>query len=413
MNVRSFATAAVALSSAALLAAGAWAQSAKDESVLGRPRPDYSPIGVEIGGGGLFILYPRITGTLVYDDNIYREEESQSDDLLAIVQPELRLESDWDSHALNAGIAAAIGRHFQESRANYEDWLAFASGRVDITEDSSASGEIEYARQHEDRGDPDSAGRRLSTIQFDRLTRRLGLDFRGSPIFARTTAEWTSFNYHDEDGLNYDDRDYNYYETRLRLGAEVSPSVSVFVEPGYNWRVYDGLDDFGFDNDSHGYDVRAGVTYDVTAVTFLELFGGYFNQRYDDGRFDPVSGVGFGAELTWNPNDVMTVTGTVGRTVHETGVRNASGLVDTGVDLRVDYELLENLIGSAHASVHHEDFEGIRRADNVEVVGVGLTYFVNPYLSGGLDYAYGERNSHHTGEDYRFNRVMLRVSGAL
>ncbi len=406
-------TVAAAVSGAALLAAGAWAQSARDETVLGRPRPDYSPIGVAVGGGGLFTVYPRVTVGTVFDDNVYREEHNRNSDIAVLVQPELRVESDWDVHALGLGAVATIVRYRDESNADYEDFSANANGRLDISEDVAASSFVEWARLHEDRGDPNTVQAEGDSIEFNRFTRRLALDYQGSPVFGRVSGEWTTFNYHDNNDFNFDDRDYEFYEARLRVGTEVTPSISLFVEPGYNQRVYDGRDDFGFDRDSQGYDVRAGATYDVTAVTFLEAFAGYYRQEYDDPRFATSNGFGFGVEAIWNPNDVTTVTGRISRTVRETAIEDVSGIRDTGVDLRVDYELLDNLVASAHGSVHGEHFHGTGRDDDVRLFGGGLTYFVNPYLQAGLDYTFGERNSHVDGEGYRFNAVTARLTGAL
>jgi hypothetical protein len=78
-------SAAALVSGVALLAAGAWAQTAKDETVLGRPRPDYSPIGIEVGGGGLFTLFPKVTVGAIYDDNVFREEHHGQGDVAVLV----------------------------------------------------------------------------------------------------------------------------------------------------------------------------------------------------------------------------------------------------------------------------------------------------------------------------------------
>jgi hypothetical protein len=406
-------SAAALVSGVALLAAGAWAQTAKDETVLGRPRPDYSPIGIEVGGGGLFTLFPKVTVGAIYDDNVFREEHHGQGDVAVLVQPELHLKSDWEAHALGVGAVASIVRYRNETQADYEDWSGYAEGRLEITEDVTASAFGEWARLHEDRGDPSSVASDEESIQIDRFTRRLALDYQGSPIFGRVSGEWLTYDYHDGNDFNYDDRDFDQYEARVRVGAEVTPSVSVFVEPGYNWRVYDGVDDFGFDRDSHGYDARVGATYDVTAVTFLEAFGGYFRQEYEDQRFPTLDGFAAGVEATWNPNDVTTVTALVSRTLRETAILNVSAIRDTGIDLRVDYELLEDLVASAHGALHEEHFHGIGRDDNVRTLGAGLTYFINPYFQAGLDYTFGERNSHVDGEGYRYNTVAVRLTGAL
>jgi hypothetical protein len=237
MKPARFVFAAVAVPIAMLPAASTFAQMPNDATVLGRPRPDYSPIGVPLGGGGLFTLYPRVTVGTVYDDNVFREEHHANADVALTLQPELHLESDWDVHALGFGAAATIARYRDQSRADYQDWNIFANGRLDITDDLAASAFTEFAKLHEDRGSPDSAAANQDNIEFYRFTWQAALDYKGSPIFTRITGEWDSYNYQDNNGINYDDRDYELYVTRLRVGAELTPSISAFVEPGYNRRV--------------------------------------------------------------------------------------------------------------------------------------------------------------------------------
>src|SRR5436309_10648158 len=116
MKPARFVFAAVAVSIAMLPAALAFAQILNDATVLGRPRPDYSPIGVPLGGGGLFTVYPRITVGTIYDDNVLREEHHPHADVAVSLQPEVRLQSDWDVHALGVGAVANIVRHRDQSR---------------------------------------------------------------------------------------------------------------------------------------------------------------------------------------------------------------------------------------------------------------------------------------------------------
>lgn len=404
--------ATVVLLGTVVAATTALPQTAKDESVLGRPRPDYTPIGVELGDSG-FTLFPKLTTGIVYDDNVFRDESNRNADIAAVLQPEVEVRSDWEIHEAVLGASATIARYRDEERANYADYLAYADGRLDVTDESGISSHSEYARLHEDRGDPNGTPRNRDTVQYQRLTQRLGLDFALSPAFLRISGAVVRYAYNDQNGVNYDDQDRTDLEGRVRVGVEVSPRMALFVEPGVNQREYDTIDDLGFDRDSQGWDVRAGVTYDLTGVTFLEVFGGYYTQDYDDTQFSSTQGFGMGAELTWNPTDVATVTGLVSRTIRETDVRGASGIADTGVEVTVDYEILENWLGQVHGSVHAEQFQDKSRVDNVEEVGVGTTYLINENFSAGVDYTYGERNSDVRGEAYRFNRVFLRLISAL
>ena len=132
----------------------------------------------------------------------------------------MRLESDWDVHAFDAGVVANIVRYTDQSRANYQDWNTYANGRLDITDDLAASAGVEFAKQHEDRGSPDSAAPDQDNIEFYRFARRAALDYKGAPIFTRVTGEWDSYDYQDNQGFNYDAA----ITSSTRLGCGSAPS---------------------------------------------------------------------------------------------------------------------------------------------------------------------------------------------
>src|SRR5262245_49078282 len=97
---RSGRLAALALAGVLLPGAAAWGQDAIGESVLGRPRPGYDPLGIDLFAGpndpgSPFVLYPSVTVTGGWDDNVFRDEDNKKDDFFVVVSPSLVLQSDW------------------------------------------------------------------------------------------------------------------------------------------------------------------------------------------------------------------------------------------------------------------------------------------------------------------------------
>src|SRR5262245_16215945 len=69
------------------------------KSVFQRPRPDYDPNGLRLGG---FLLYPELSVQSVYDSNVFADENHTHDDVIFTATPAFRLQSDWNVHMLGA-----------------------------------------------------------------------------------------------------------------------------------------------------------------------------------------------------------------------------------------------------------------------------------------------------------------------
>ena len=109
------------------------------DTVKSRPRPDYDPVGARLGG---FFLYPEMSVTEIYRDNIFYTENNKTDDFITVVSPKLNLKSNWNNHALNLFADMDAGFYASNSDENYTDLRAGANGRVDIQRDMNVSGGV-------------------------------------------------------------------------------------------------------------------------------------------------------------------------------------------------------------------------------------------------------------------------------
>jgi hypothetical protein len=381
-------------------------------SVTERPRPDYDPLGILMGG---FIAYPSIGVSGAYNDNIYATDGGEKSDYIVDIRPALSIVSNWNNHALNIFGAASIRRYQDHSGEDTEDYILGANGRIDIVRDANLKLGIQAERLHEPRGSPDSVNGNHPTV-YNLYTALAAYEHR----FNRTKImPSVTFHYYDFEDvsssmgtINNDDRDRGETEGALRVDRQIAPRYSLFVRGAVNNRDYrKSVDDNGFNRDSYGFDLRSGVSIDITGILFGDIYVGYLEQFFDDPAFSDVSTFNAGMDLTWNVTPLTTIKGHAVRRVEDTTVGGASSYVASRVGLSVDHELLRNLILHTDHSFEWNDYENNSREDFYYNGEFSLQYLVNRYLSVLMGYNYELRNSNVSGQDYDRHLVFARLRG--
>ncbi|HEX6958804.1 MAG TPA: outer membrane beta-barrel protein [Ferrovibrio sp.] len=387
----------------------------RGQTVMERPRPDYDPIGIRLGG---FMLLPGLTVGESYNSNIFATENNTQDDFITTIQPSANLRSNWNNHALNFHADSSIERYADHSSEDIEDYTLTTDGRLDVLHDLRLYGGAGYLRRHEARSSPDNVSGSTERARYDDYQATAGIEKVFNRLSTRLDGQFDRFRYGDvtlSNGTVSDlsDRDRDQTQVSLRTGYELAPLRQVYLLGAYNWRNYDSEVNSGFDRDSTGYLLAVGADYDIDGVTFLEGYVGYRVQDYDDPALKSLGGWASALKLTWNVTRLTTVTGTLSRTVEETTVSNASGYFSTKAEVRADHELLRNLILNASLAYQNDDFEGVSRTDNYYLASIGAQYLMNRYLSLSGGYGYRTRNSDQSGADFDENVVFLRVTGHL
>lgn len=384
----------------------------RGETVASRRRPELEPLGLRVGS---FLLRPAIAVEEAYNSNIFATETDEEGDFITRVLPGLVLDSNWSRHRLTLRAAAELGFYADNSSEDYIDYLAGAEGRLDIDRDAYLTGSADYRHLHEDRGSPDDVAGDGPT-EFDTMLFTAGYVQRFGRFRARLAGTFENLDFDDVDAIgggtiNNDDRDRIEAEGTLRVGYEIVPDYEAFVQGSYNFRDYDDpTDDAGFDRDSDGFGVVAGLTVDFGGITFGDFFVGYRQQDYEDPSFGTLSGLDAGAALTWNVTPLTTVVGGVRRTVEETTSAGSGGFFGTEVSLSVDHELLRNLVLGLDGRYVMRDYDGIDRTDDYYELGFDALYMMNRnlYLSAG--YEYRDRSTNAPGEDYAQHVAMVRLT---
>ncbi|WP_161958710.1 outer membrane beta-barrel protein [Ferruginivarius sediminum] len=402
-------------------AAPAFAQTARDLSVMRRPRPEFQPLCflTDLGltgeeGAGGFRVCPRVQVTGGYDDNVFRTEDDAEGDAFTRVSPRIALRSNWENHAVGVELRGDIERYADLTNNDWEDFELRGQGRLDVREDLYARATASVGRFHEDRDDPDAPPGVAGVNQFYKGEEGLQLTYQPTDLVFRLEGRARQIDWRKNGFIDNDDRDRHEYEVSFRAGMEYAEEFLFFVEPAYNIRRYRRDRDFeGFERDSQGFDVRAGVLYDVSGLTFLEASAGYFRQDFADRRFETADGVSVQVDMAWNPTELLTVNMGAGRSVEETTQLGVSSIVASRATLGFEYEIDYNLMFDTLGTFRRDDFEGGSRQDDNIFARAGLTYLMNEYLSWNARYLYARRSSSLAGNDFTSNTLLLTLRGQL
>lgn len=371
--------------------------------VTARPRPDFDPLGIRAGG---FLIYPSVTVGSSYDSNVFATKDDTEDDFIFNFLPRILVRSNFPRHSINWTTEADIARYVSETDEDYEDFGTALSGRLDITRNNRLTAGASFARSHESRDDPEDPGADVTDepLKFYDFGGDLGFqqDFNRVNFGLLGTFDRRDYTDGDEG-----DRDRDLFGGRLRAGYFISPRINAFVQGAFRREMRDASSE----RDNNVYSASVGTEIDFTGLLFGEVNAGWSLQEFDESQFDSENGFTYGANLTWNPTPLTSVrlNGEGGFEPSDVG----SSRLESEIGVRVDHELLRNLLIGGQVRYRRDDFQDANRVDNRIDVGPDITYFVNRNFSVGAEYLFTTRDSDDSEREFDRNLVTLRVTAQL
>jgi hypothetical protein len=201
-------------------------------------------------------------------------------------------------------------------------------------------------------------------------------------------AIYNSFDY--EGAQNF--RDNNRTELRGRLDYEVSPRIGLGLQATADARDYNHTP--GLSSDGQVY--LAGVTLNGDLFRG-EVWAGYFRRDFDNPAISTFDGLALAGDLEWFASELTTVTFEVHRDANAE-ISATAGLpyVTTEGGIRVDHELLRNLILSAEVSRGKREYDTVDRQDDYTRAALGADYVLNRHAALHLRFEHFDNDSSGT-----------------
>ena len=345
-------------------------------TVQSRARPDAETQPIHAGA---MLLRPRIEQTLGYDDNVLNGSNRRGSWLTG-TSGSLLIGSGWSRDAFGMFLSAADTRYVGQPTQNRTDGSASVGGSLDIGRDRLTLG-LAHLSQHEDRSALNAlASERPVALRVDDA--RLSYTAAFNRLTLIPEAELSAWHYGDTTVLGQFARQGYRDRTMLRGGAtfryEFAPlRHAVFVARALSQHYLDPLPGQPSMN-STGYQTLLGLDYDDDTVWRARFLIGGETRQFGASQYRSHTAVIAEGDLTWNPTGMTTVRASLTRSMEDAAQEGVSGFTYMAGNLRIDHELMRDVVINASAGLRHAMFlQGGQQSGGS--AGAGITWLFNRY----------------------------------
>jgi hypothetical protein len=390
-----------------------------------RPRRDFDPLGVRLGG---FRLEGFAETGLGYDSNVFGRKNDVRSDAYGTESGNVSLESDWTRHAVGASASIDARQYFGHAELNWTDWNLGGFGRYDIDSRTNVEARYRHSREHLDvyNYDVQSAGifrpvpydsdevQVTGTTRFNRFgLTGIGLyrTFRFEDIDVNGVRNFTSRNSFDT-MIGAVAGSYAFAPGRFITGIVRLQDISYIDDAPRNPLNLAAV--IPRDRDSFSWVALAGFEYDFDGVWAGRIGFGWQQRNYRGAQIKTLEGPAVEGRLSWSPSQLTTVTFNVARTIEESIRENAVSYQRTTGGVRVDHEFLRNVILGAEVRADRREYDQPNGTATDGVAQLNGRWLINRSLSVTGSYAYNRRIEASGGaEKYDRNLVQVRLRIAL
>lgn len=283
---------ALVMALASLLSDGALAQ--------GKGGRDYQPVTL-----GDWLFTPTLTAGGIYNDNVFsssRDKIGRLGSTFGATGYFSRVDGLSQSQVYFTGRADVYP---SESKANAYTGALGATHVREFGRDLLFNGGVEIARiQNSLQAQTltPAGSLDLSETNYTQFQAQASLRKTFNRVFVEGGGSFVSQYYDDKTAQNSDRNGWS-TRVRARVGYEVAPLVSVFVEPSLDFQRYSNS---FYDTD--GYQVVGGLTFPRWRLFSGEVYAGYMSQRYPNANVGSQGAPTFGGSVSWFPTEDIIIT---------------------------------------------------------------------------------------------------------
>ena len=315
--------------------------------------------------------------------------------------------SDWSLHQLSISAAGVWQTNIGGTGETKPTANVDAKLRLDVDRLTTANLTAGYSFARMSTTDPNSVIG--ATTQSGIHTGRLGADitrefgkFRGTAAGTLTRNVYTAATLSNGSLMSMSDLNQTALEGRLRLGYEISPAITPFVEASIGRAINDQtLDRNGFNRNSDIYAAKTGVQLDFREKLRGEVAVGYKQVRYFDSRLARIGAVTLDGKIDWSPIRGTDVNLTLTTGVDPSTTAGVSGSTYYTISTALSQQMIDNLVArlSGATTFRHFSPTGVASDQTEWVATAGLTWSLSRYvdLSGTVGWNYTDvRNGTNT-----------------
>jgi hypothetical protein len=372
----------------------------------------YAPVGIRVGS---FIYYPAVTVGAGFTTNAEKVPGSGGSPTVNI-SPELLIQSDWARHEASFSFKGDWEHFINGAARDNPSAEAAARIRLDLADrwNLALASVYDYSQQSiSDPNFPTGATDNPGVHTIDNSVEFNGAIGRNEFTFG--TRAIRSIYEDASNGSTRIDQSYRdnwLFSERVRLGYELSPAFTPFVEGELFQRRYDdGTDDAGIARSSRGFAVRAGVAFEDAPIWKGEIAIGTRQEKLDDPSLATLRALTVDGSLVWSPTELTTVTTNVSSGFNPSTNPASPGSIVYAGSIDLAYAWRPNVTFDLTGAAQYEHFVGLGETDWTYGLGAAATWKLNRSMQLRAGYLHEWETSDAPGVAYTSDsvRVDLRV----
>lgn len=377
------------------------------ETVAGHSRAFAKPDGIRAGN---YIISPEARGLVTYDDNIFSSNKQKEWDIRSELDPAVRFQSHLPRHVLDFSLDGKLVDFAQHADQNYADIKGRLDGALHFDSAHTLSASVLSSLGHDERSSPSFPYVARDPVEIIHNKAAVGITRDVGRLYGTISAAAESWNYADNvrlDGkpLNLDSRDTQAYSTQLRFGYRISPGYDFVGKVRGIKKLNEG--EGGIDQDSLGYEALAGLAFETDPLLRWRIMGGYGIRDYEKAGLPSLTTTLLEGSVEWLPTQRLTIYGTITRRINETGGPDGGAALQTGGELRADYEIYHNLLLNAGLYIR-DDKSTTAGSDELTYGGrIGLEYYFDKNWLFTFAYQHDVRESDSDSRNMDRNRFTI------
>lgn len=350
-------------------------------------------------------LTPTLKVTERYDDNFRAVETNEESSWITSVSPTLTLNADGRKSAYRVSYTADSDTFHSSSKDNNVDHRLQAEAGFEF----DARNRMKLTAGYDDVEETASDSQNVENDKYN--TTKVGGVYAYGAESALMQLEggvgYEELRYTNSGHLNADkERD----STALRgtFYYRVAPKTKLLLEGRHT--DYSYVSNTRLDSTNLG--ALVGATWEATAKTTGTVKIGRETKNFDQSGMDSASKGMWEAGVTWAPRTYSRFTLNTRQGIDE-GDSGASTIDSRNITLGWEHDWNKRLRSNLSLARSDQDYQDIVREDELDTLGVGLTYAVRRWLDVGVGYKYSDKDSDAAGESYTRNIYALTVTASL
>ena len=377
------------------------------------PNP-FDPVGLRIG---TFDVKPYIEQDVGYATNPLGADSSPKGSGTETTEGGVAWQSLWGVNDFHGQLKGGYTDYFQTPTASGAYGSGTVDGRIDATRDLAfdAEGRFSVLPQPVSNFGVSTSSGNSPYIETATWGATVGATQKFGNLSLALHGSYDRQSYEDSpvSGTGITDLaadDYSDWGLKLRGAYRVSEVISPYVEFDADTRRYDnGLDAYGYQADSDGLSVLAGVTVSFSQMLNGELAFGYGERTYQDPRLPNASTPLVDASLIWAATPLTTLTIKASTALNDAILQGASADINHAYSIDLAHSLTRQWLLGLTGTYSTDSYVGSSQTDQNWSVAARAEYHVTRDLVVKLTAAHTNYSQNILGQDSSNNTVLLGV----